>query len=394
MKYYTLYKRTLFALFTIIVLSSFGQQQITHTATKENISCNYDCTLLDIAELNDNPSALLFLKSSTEPEGKPNPHPIGFYYFKGKWHIINFDQRPVLAGTTFQFEYLTKADSTHFQYEFTKADIQRDGSAWIDHPALNNNPTARFTTSPTWIPEKRSVTNREEATVSYNTTGGRWSVSNLNKKPLFDRITYNISIEATGNKTTSPPIVTDKVSVQIDELVKPANPSPANPNAVVGDIHILLMSGRVGNTKLPGDNKLPTFLDHTELWGLEMGTSNLSARKNTYEPITIRLHSGSAMMIPLLNAYISKQSMTLQIDALTIGNVGTSTGTVGTGKYAINYTIKLTGATISSYRQVFLIELNQFNSSLPVKRTYDEIKVTFTQIQFTNSTGATATDNF
>lgn len=386
MKYYMLYNRTLLALFTIIVLSSFGQQQITHTATKENISCNYDCTLLDIRELNDNPSALLFLKSSTEPGGKPNPHPVGFYYFKGKWHIINLDQLAVLVGTTFQFEYLTKADSTHFQYEFTKADIQRDGSAWIDHPALNNNPTARFTTSPSWIPEKKAFANREETLIKYNTTGDRWSVSNLNKKPMFDRINYNIAIEATGSKTASPPIVTDKVSLPIGEVVVPANSNPSSSNAISGDISTMLMAAWVGNTKLTGDTKMAAFPDHTELWGLEMGTTNLSARKNTYEPITIRLHSGSAMMIPLLNAYISKQGMSFQIDALSNST---------TGKYALNYTIRLSGAYISSYKQVFLVQPSLSGvATSTVKTTYDEIKVMFTQIELTNSTGATATDNF
>lgn len=386
MKQYIINKRTLLALFMVIVLSSFGQQQITHTATKENISCNYDCTSLDIAELNDNPSALLFLKSSAEPGEKPNPHPVGFYYFKGKWHIINLDQRAVLAGTIFQVEYLTKADSTHFQYEFTKADIQRDGSARIDHPALNNNPTARFTTSPSWIPEKKAFANREEAAIRYDTSGGRWSVSNLNKKPMIDRINYNIAIEATGNKTSSPPIVTDKVSLPIDELVVPANPNPANPNAVTGDIATMFMAAWAGNTKLPGDSKQALHLEQTELLGLEMGTTNLSARKNTYEPITIRLHSGAAMMIPLLNAYISKQSMTFQIDAFSNSP---------TGKQALNYTIRLSGASISSYRQVFLQDPSQGgNTTKGSPKTYDEIKVIFTQIEFTNSTGATATDNF
>ncbi|MEQ1676955.1 MAG: hypothetical protein ABL876_09655 [Chitinophagaceae bacterium] len=386
MKQHIIYKRTLFALFLVIVFSSFGQQQITHTATKENISCNYDCTLLDIAELNDNPSALLFLKSSTEPGGKPNPHPVGFYYFKGKWHIINLDQRAVLAGTTFQVEYLTKADPTHFQYEFTKADIQRDGSAWIDHPALNNNPTARFTTSPSWIPEKKAFANRDEAAIRYDSLGGRWSVSNLNKKPMFDRINYNIAIEAAGSKTVSPPIVTDKISLPIGEVVVPANPNPSNPNAISGDIIVMLMAASVGNTKLPGDSKMTAFPDHTELWGFEMSSNNLSARKNIYEPITIRLHSGTAMMIQLLNAYITKQSMTFQIDALTVN--------ANVGKNVVNYTIKLSGASISSYRQVFLEELSQTGGTSKFRKTYDEVKVTFTQIEFTNSSGATATDNF
>ena len=134
---------------------------------------------------------------------------------------------------------------------------------------------------------------------------------------------------------------------------------------------------------------MAAFPNHTELWGLEMGTANLSARKNTYEPITIRLHSGTAMMMQLLNAYINKQSMTFQFDAFSVDANG--------GKNVVNYTIKLTGATISSYKQVFILDPSQGGSGgklTSITKTYDEIKVIFTQIQFTDSKGTTATDNF
>ena len=378
MKKYIAYKRTLLALFLVIVLSSFGQQQITHTATKENISCNYDCTLLDITELNDNPSALLFLKSSTEPGGKPNPHPVGFYYFKGKWHIINLDQRAVLVGTTFQVEYLTKADSTHFQYEFTKADIQRDGSAWIDHPALNNNPTARFTTSPSWIPEKKAFANREEAAVNYDTTGGRWSVSNLNKKPLFDKITYNISISGPGRVN---PLAIPRTSTEIKELTVTPNANPT-----FGAITDMYMTAWADGIKLPGDNIRAAYLDKTEVFSLEMAATNLAVRKNTYDLVTIKIRSGFPVGVPLLNVFIKKQSMVFTIDAVTTDQK--------TGKEVINYTIKLTGAYISSYKQTFSNdEISFANKANPNPTAYDEIKITFTKIEYTNSAGSTAVDN-
>jgi type VI protein secretion system component Hcp len=370
----------------LITLSAFSQRQFTHTASKENISCNNDCTVLDVTELNNNPAAILFVTPLLEKGVNLNPHPIGAYYFKNKWHIFNLDQKTMPSDATFNVEYVAKPDATHFQYSFKREDIQTDGSAFIDHPSLNNNPTVKFTHFPSWDPNARgSMTSREEITMQYNTAAGKWTATHNNKKPLFEKVTYNISIEAAGSKTTLPPIVTDRVSLPIGELVVPATPTPTNPNAVIGDIVYIYMAAWAGNTKLPGDSKRAAFLEYTELWGLEMGTNNLSGRKNTYEPITIRLHSGSAMMIPLLNAYISKQSMTFQFDALSNST---------TGREALNYTIRLTGATIISYRQVFLEEITKGSTTAKFKTTYDEIKVTFTQIEFTNSTGATATDNF
>jgi type VI protein secretion system component Hcp len=385
MKNHLYNKKILFCLFLAVAVSSNAQQQFTHIAAKENISCNYDCTILDVTELNNNPVAVIFVTSISDKGVTINLHPIGAYYFKEKWHIFNLDSRPIPAGSKYTVIYFTNPDEKHFQYSFRREDIQADGSALIDHPSLNNNPSAKFSFFPRWDPNSPGgITNRDEIKTEYNAAAGKWSFSNKNQKPLFARVTYNISLEAAGN-ITSPHIVTDRVSLPIGQLGVPANPNPANPNNLITGIAAMYMAAWAGNTKLPGDNKQASFLEQTELLGVDMGTNNFSPRKNTYDPITIRLHSGTAMMIQLLNAYMSKQSMTFQIDAISNNT---------TGKYALNYTIKLTGAYISSYKQVFLLEPNQSGTGSPVKRIYDEIKVTFTQIQFTNSTSATATDNF
>lgn len=385
MKQYTIHYTTLVALLTIITLCSYAQQQLIHTATKENISCNYDCTMLDVTELNNNGAAVIFAIPVSDKGVTINQHPIGAYYFKEKWHIFNLDSRPIPVGSKFTVTYFTNTDEKHFQYSFKREDIQADGSALIDHPSLNNNPSAKFSSFPRWDPNSQGgITNRDEIKTEYNAAAGKWSFSNKNQKPLFARVTYNISLEAAGS-TTAPPIVTDRVSLPIGQLGVPANPNPANPNNLLTDVAAMYMAAWAGSTKLPGDNKQASFLEQTELLGVDMGTNNFSARKNTYDPITIRLHSGTAMMIQLLNAYMSKQSMTFQIDAISNST---------TGKYALNYTIKLTGAYISSYKQVFLLEPNQNGTTSPIRKTYDEIKVMFTQIEFTNSVGVTATDNF
>ena len=186
--------------FVLIAVSSQAQQQFIHTAAKENISCNYDCTILDVAELNNNPGAIIFVTPILEKEQNLNPHPIGVYYFKNQWSIINLDGKAIPAGAMFTVEYVARPDESHFQYLITRENLQGDGSSFIDHPSLNNNPNAQFRFFPSWVPELQGATaNRDEVSIQFNADGGKWYFSNINKKPLFPRVAYNIIISNERN---------------------------------------------------------------------------------------------------------------------------------------------------------------------------------------------------
>ena len=113
------------ALLIITTLSSFAQQQFTHVASKQNISCNYDCTILDVPELNNNPEAVIWVTPVLEKGENLNPHPIGVYYFGKKWNIFNLDQKPIAADAKFNVEYVVSPDKTHFQYTITTENLQK-----------------------------------------------------------------------------------------------------------------------------------------------------------------------------------------------------------------------------------------------------------------------------
>ena len=186
----------------LLLITSFissAQKQFTHIATKANNYCNANCTLLDIPELNNNPTAIIFVAPILENGLNLNPHPIGVYYFKNQWSIFNLDQRPIPEGARFNVEYVAKPDSTHFQYLITRENLQKDGSAVIDFITINN-PNAQLRFIPCWVPELHvAVVNRDEVNIQFNNETGKWYVSNINKKPLFARVAYNIIISNKGN---------------------------------------------------------------------------------------------------------------------------------------------------------------------------------------------------
>lgn len=369
-----------------ISISSFAQQQFTHTASKENISCNYDCTILDVAELNDNAAAIIFATSILEKGVNLNPHPIGIYYFKNKWHIFNLDGKTIPAGARFTVDYFMRPDDTHFQYSITRGNIQEDGSAFIDHPALNNNPTAKFLSFTSWNPASQgATTNREETNIQYNTNAGKWSISNINKKPLFARATYNISITSVGTVNTKP--VTNN-TVQIKELT--TTPNTKSVSEAVASMYMTVWDNGV---KLPGDNFYALHLDQTQVFSFEMGVSSpatltsgqISTGKRIYEPITIKIHSGSPISISLLNAFIKNQNMAFTIEAFSNTAAGTQ---------ELNYTIKLTGVRIISFKQSYEeATLHLQSTGAGIKKYNDEIKIMFTKIEYLNSVGVTVADN-
>src|SRR6266513_2156634 len=69
----------LFILLIVTASVAYAQQQFTQTVTAQNKNCNATCSVIDIPELNGNPSAVIFVT----PVGKTaevNPHPVGAYY--------------------------------------------------------------------------------------------------------------------------------------------------------------------------------------------------------------------------------------------------------------------------------------------------------------------------
>jgi type VI secretion system Hcp family effector len=361
--------RSLPAAFIIItVLSSHAQQQFIHTASKSNNSCNGDCSIMDVAQLNNNPEAIIWVTPVIEKGLNLNPHPIGVYYFQDQWRIMNLDSRPIPPDAKFKVEYVATADEIHFQYSITPENIRKDGSAIIDHPALNNNPTVKFSSIASWNPQlNRAITNRDSITIQFNTATGKWHISNINKKPLFARVTYNMMISGKG--------ATINNAVQVPELtIAPAG------NSTTGEVMQMYMTIWSNGVKLPGENIVTGHLDQIEILDFTMSASLLSSTsqvgrpgKKIYEPVTIKKNTGLNPTVQLLHAFINNEVITATIDIYSV-----SSGTSSTGQMGLNYSIKLTGARIVGFKQIKELEPVGQNH----ERYCDEIKITFTRIEY------------
>ena len=361
-------KLFLLAFVTIIAFSSFAQKQFIHTATKANNSCNYDCTVLDIKELHNNPDAVIFVTPVNEKGATPNPHLIGAYYFSNQWHIFNLNGRPIPEGAKFTVEYVEQPDATHFAYSITPADLQKDGSAFLDHVAFNNNPKASFNYFLSWNPDRMrgsATANREEVSIQYDATAGKWVIRNLNNKPLFAKVVYNISLSSNSNINTSN-------SVSIPALTtKPGGPTTDEP------ITRYYMTVWANGSKLKGESLRTAHLDQVELTNLQFGVTNGSADQTTkqrrkYEPIIVKKVSGGQATLPYLNALLKNELLVITIDAYSTSSTN--------GAETLNYSMKLSGAKFISFRH-YLEEMSTQKGE--AKSYFDVIGVIFTTIEMT-----------
>lgn len=381
----------LFQCFILITtLCSVAQQQITHIVTRENKSGNGDGTELDITAVKDDPKAILFVTPLNDKEWSNNPHPVMAFYFKGKWNIMNLDNAAMPIGVKFNVSYFIKPDPEHFQYLVTKEMLQKDGSALVDHPSLNNNPGAQFTIFHSWVPEFKEYANREQIKTQYNSQEGKWVVSNISNKSLIINIAYNINISP-GSKPATVPVSNTPGNSNT------TNPAPVTTNttntvagnSIAGPIVGMYMTVWAGPTKLPGESNKIAHLDQVELVDFELGVASprdlatgQSSGKKQYEPIVIKKFSGGLATIPYFNALVKNQDLIITIDFYSVTN-----NSSGGGAEGLNYTMKLTGARLSSFHQVY----EETTSTNHAKGYLDVVKIIFAKIEFIKD-GVSVTD--
>lgn len=185
------------ALFFFISAASAAnaQQQFTQTVTKDNKNCNAVCSVIDVPDLNGNPSAVVFVK----PVGNSatlNPHPIGAYFmYLQKWSVFNLDGVAIADGAKFNVEYYVKPDANHFVY-IVPPRAHLSDPAYIDHEGLNNNPNVEFFLLPHLSATIGNLWNKYETTVRYDASAGKWYIAAANGSPISPDSAFNITFTA------------------------------------------------------------------------------------------------------------------------------------------------------------------------------------------------------
>jgi type VI protein secretion system component Hcp len=364
MKRYLHFKTILFCLCITSAVNSKAQQEYTFTTSAANIISAK--ALIDLPDLSGNINAIII----ATPLGNTktlNPHPTGAWYYSGKWNIFNSDFAPMPVGMTYKVQYFLTPGSNQFLHLVTEQNLGAEGS-YIDNPVLNNKPDAQFSIFLNHSPIIRagSWSNPNESKAAYSASSGKWYITNINGQPILKGCAYNIVVNNGGN------INTPKASTVIPGLVV----STSNSNTVTGPVSPMYMTAWADKQKLPGDNSNIKYPDATELHGFNFSVSRPAvARSGTknYEPITIKISTGVPVTIPFFEAFLKKRDMEFTIDAFTNST---------TGRSELNYTIKLSGASIISFRQTSEEkEVTSTNLNRAIKYL-DEIKIIFTKIEF------------
>ena len=198
----------IFGFILILALTVFTNyaQEFTLTTTATNTVASK--STINIPELSNNPNAII-VATPLGDTAKLNPHPIGAWYYNNKWNIFNTDHATMPAGLKFNLEVFLKPDFNHFLHIVTKANLIGEGSE-IDNSALNNNPNAQVKILQNYAPDNRTgfSLNKYEAKATYNSTSGKWYITNVNGNFLSPNTAYNvvvISNVTVGARTSTTP---------------------------------------------------------------------------------------------------------------------------------------------------------------------------------------------
>lgn len=219
-------KALAFLFFLTYSVQGISQQKIRHQSSGQNINAN--STFIDAAGLNNNPGAVIIAEYDAT-NIIVNPHPIGVWYNGSQWAVFNQDRAPMPAGLSFQITWKNQ-DATAFVHKVN------NGNPLIDHPQLNNNPSASFYVSQVWNPGAvGGVYNNSDIGVFYNQQSTRWEIKNQNGTALAEGSAYNILISAGAaavNNTITPRENVDKTALLNKNQAGPDKKNPGNNPAI------------------------------------------------------------------------------------------------------------------------------------------------------------------
>lgn len=216
-----------FILITITALSSFAQE-FTFTTTPANASGPR--ALIDMPGLSGNPLAIIVATPLGETE-MLNPHPIGVWYIRDKWYLVNVDIGVMPPGAKYKIQFFPRPGADHFLHLVTNKNLGAEGS-YIDSPVLNNNPNAQVKILQNHAPDVRSPfhLNQAEAKAGYSSAAGRWYIANTGGEPLVAGCAFNVVVSTGIAGTDNPNTNTNPNPGSPDATNPGTSPTPTIPN--------------------------------------------------------------------------------------------------------------------------------------------------------------------
>src|SRR5215207_4729838 len=113
--------KTIWSLMMIIALTvsaGYAQQEFTFTTAAANLGGIK--AAIDMPGLTGNPQAII-IATPLGGTATLNPHPIGAWYYSGKWYLVNTDSQRMPEGAKFKIQYFTQPDTKHFVHSINVA---------------------------------------------------------------------------------------------------------------------------------------------------------------------------------------------------------------------------------------------------------------------------------
>jgi hypothetical protein len=168
-----------------------------HRAVAANIIDN--STFIDNPLTNGNPHALLFVTANWNPNGAGgtyNNHPIGVYYWNGKWEVFNQSQSAMPINAAFNV-LVPEPGVNVFLHKATSGNINANFTI-IDHPLTNGNPNARLLVTQNWNPGGGIGVYNDHPIGVYYYEGGTWRIFNQDLAAMPVGAAFNVMVLPDG----------------------------------------------------------------------------------------------------------------------------------------------------------------------------------------------------
>ncbi len=146
---------------------------------------------LDNALINNDPDAVVIAAKYWNPNGVYNTQNYGFWYDGSNWILFAEDLNNHPANASYKFLLTPGSGSESFIHTSTLANISSNWTV-IDHPLLNDNPTAGFVVQHNWGASGDPSNIIHDKVIGVWYTGTNWAIYNEDVSTMAENLEFNV----------------------------------------------------------------------------------------------------------------------------------------------------------------------------------------------------------